>query len=152
MTLAPVPVIGSTPDDSLLAALRLSTRPVRYRRGRRRAHTEPWSPNAPQTASENRWRVSARIGPPTSLRSVGRILSRFLGQRALARKRHHLGPPLRRNPLLVIERAPGLPIGHGGAEHPEWASGRSRRVSCTPRHTWEETASERRRCKSRAAV
>jgi hypothetical protein len=38
---------------------------------------EPWSPNAPQTASESRWCVSARIGPPTSLTSVGRILSRF---------------------------------------------------------------------------
>jgi hypothetical protein len=66
------------------------------------------------------------------------------------RKRHHLGLSLRRNPLPVIEarftpsRPPGLPIGHSGAEHPEWASGRSRRVSCTPRHTWEETASERR--------
>jgi hypothetical protein len=41
--------------------------------------------------------------PPTSLTSVGRILSRFLGQGGLARKQHHLGPSLRRNPLLVIE-------------------------------------------------
>jgi hypothetical protein len=33
--------------------------------GRQWAQTEPWSPNAPQTASESRWRVSAQIGPPT---------------------------------------------------------------------------------------
>jgi hypothetical protein len=31
--------------------------------GRRWAQTEPWSLNAPQTASESRWRVSAQIGP-----------------------------------------------------------------------------------------
>jgi hypothetical protein len=31
--------------------------------GRRRAHTEPWSPNARQTASESHWRGSAQIGP-----------------------------------------------------------------------------------------
>jgi hypothetical protein len=34
-----------------------------------------------QMRPESRWRVSARIGPPTSLMSVGRILSRFLGPR-----------------------------------------------------------------------
>ena len=33
------------------------------RSGHRRAQTESWSPNAPQTASESCWRVSARIGP-----------------------------------------------------------------------------------------
>jgi hypothetical protein len=27
-------------------------------------HTEAWPPNAPQTASESRWRVAARVGPP----------------------------------------------------------------------------------------
>ena len=48
---------------TLARSSQLSTRPVRYRRGRRRAHTEPWSPNAPRRASESRWRVSARIGP-----------------------------------------------------------------------------------------
>ena len=49
--------------------------------------------------------------------SVGQILSRFLGQGALARKRHHLGPSLRRSPLPVIER--GSPIvGHRACRSP----------------------------------
>jgi hypothetical protein len=67
-----------------------------------------WSPNAPQTASESRWRVSARIGHPPASCQSGESCAGFWAKRALARKRHHLGPPLRRNPLLVIER--GSPI------------------------------------------
>jgi hypothetical protein len=81
MTLAPLPVIGSTPDDSLLAAL--DSLPAQSDTGAvvEWAQTEPWLPNEPQTASESHWRVSAQIGPKPSLRSVGRILSRFLGPR-----------------------------------------------------------------------
>jgi hypothetical protein len=121
MTLAPLPVIGSTPDDSLLAAL--DSLPAQSDTGAvvEWAQTEPWLPNEPQTASESHWRVSAQIGPHTSLRSVGRILSRFWGAKAaLARKRHHLGPSLRCNPLPVIEarftdsRATGLPAASAG--------------------------------------
>jgi hypothetical protein len=107
--------------------------------GRRWAQTEPWSPNAPQTASESRWRVSARIGPPTSLMSVGRILSRFLGQGGAGeeatspRAAASTQPSSRHRARFTHSRAPGLAIGHGGAEHPEWASGRSRRPTLVAR-------------------
>jgi hypothetical protein len=46
--------------------------------------------------------------------SVRRILSRFWAKGALARKPHHLGPSLRRNPLPVIEAGlPSRATGHG---------------------------------------
>ena len=41
---------------------------------------EPWSPNAPQTGLESRWRVFRAGRPHSSLASVGPNLSRFLGQ------------------------------------------------------------------------
>jgi hypothetical protein len=74
--LAPLPVIGSTPDDT---CSQLSTPcPVRYRRGRRWAHA-----NAPQTASESRWRVSARIGPPPASCHSGESCAGFWAKGAL---------------------------------------------------------------------
>ena len=57
----------------------------------------------PRRLQRNPCRVSARIGPTTSLTSVGRIRTVSGPRGALARKRQHLGPSLRRNPLPVIE-------------------------------------------------
>jgi hypothetical protein len=75
---------------------------------------------------------------------LGRILSPFLGQRGACEEATSpfwakaVGP-------LGFQLQPRV-------EQPNAPSGRSRRVCCTPRHTREETASERRRCESRAAV
>jgi hypothetical protein len=146
MTLAPPPVIGSTLEDTLLAALDSLL-----------AQSDAWAVAEGHIASLGR--QCAADGFRASLarfRADGRILSRFLGQGGLARKRQHLGPSLRCYPLLVES-----PV-HPQSAH--WASscnvvssiltplGRSRRVSRTPRHTREETASERRRRESRAVV
>ena len=74
-------------------------------------------PNAPQTASESHWRVSAQIGP-TCLRSVGQILSRFLGPRRRLRgsgitSGRHFDATLFPSSKRGSRRPPGLPIGHG---------------------------------------
>jgi hypothetical protein len=82
--------------------------------------------------------------PPSSLTSVGRILSPFLGQ----------GGACEEATSPFWAKAVG-PLGfqlQPRVEQPNAPSGRSRRVCCTPRHPREETASERRRCESRAAV
>jgi hypothetical protein len=80
MTLAPPPVIGSTLEDTLLAALDSLL-----------AQSDAWAVAEGHIASLGRQcaadgfraslaRFRADRPPPTSLTSVGRILSRFLGQ------------------------------------------------------------------------
>jgi hypothetical protein len=87
---------------------------------------------------------SALIGPTTSLKSVGRILSRFLGQGGGWRG-SKISSGRQFDATLSPSSKRGSPTGLLGfqlqrrAEHPD-APRRSCRVCCTPRHTWEETA------------
>jgi hypothetical protein len=102
MTLATLPVIGSTPDDTLPAVL--DSLLARYDTG---AVADGHIPSLGRQMRPRRLQRAAGAFPggqaPTSLTSVGRILTRFWAKGALARKRQHLGPSLRRNPLPVIE-------------------------------------------------
>jgi hypothetical protein len=75
----PLPVIGSTPDDTLLAVLDPLLAPSdigAVADGRIPSLGRQMRPRRLQKSLAR----SAQIGPLTSLTSVGRILSRFLGQ------------------------------------------------------------------------
>jgi hypothetical protein len=80
----------------------------------------------------------------------------FGAKAALARNRHNLGPPLRRNPFPVIEarftdsRATGLPAA-GRAEHPEAPRARAEFLAPHVTHGRKRPQSVAG-CESRAAV
>jgi hypothetical protein len=71
--LSPQDLMSRHADGRLTAFLKLDVEQLKEEcgSGRRWAHTEPWSPNAPQTISESRWRVSARIDPLPASRLSG---------------------------------------------------------------------------------
>jgi len=135
MTLATLPVIGSTPDDTLLAALdSLLARPIPARSpmGAYQASVAKWAPDG---FRESLARFRAGM-PPNSLTSVGRILSRFLSQGGACeeatspRAVTSMQPSSRHRGAVHRQSPTGLPAA-GRAEHLT-PLGHSRRVSCTP--------------------
>jgi len=78
MTLAPLTVIGSTPDDTLLAALdSLLPSPIPARSPKAALECLAWRSRALQWAAENRWCEFSRDRSP-SLAGLERILGPIL--------------------------------------------------------------------------